>query len=346
MAVKSGTGLTYRDILTQIKKKDLAPFYLLQGEESYYLDLLADAFESAVIDENERDFNQTVLYGAETDLVTITGAAQQYPFMADRRLVIVKEAQAMTRGRAELEQLAPYVERPNSKTVLVVVYKGEPLKSSHPLVKSANKNNGIIFTSNKLKDYQLKGAITDYVSSRKFGIDNDAAEMLGAMVGSDLSKLFGEVDKMIIAAGDKMSRISANLVRSMTGISKEFAPYELSGAIGRRDYLRAMVIVSQAAKNPSKNPVLMILPSIFKLFQNICIAHRLEDKSDMGLQMATGAKNVFSIRELREAMKNYNLGQAVNAISAIREFDCNIKGIRSQQKEHELLKELIFKLMS
>ena len=154
MALKQ-KSLTYRDILSQIKKKDLAPFYLLQGEEPYYLDLIADAFENNVIDEADRDFNLSILYGADTQLDEITTAAKQYPFMADRRLVLVKEMQAMPRGRAELEALAPYALNPNRSTVLVTVFKGEPLKASSPLLKAIAESGGVVFTSNRLRDYKF-----------------------------------------------------------------------------------------------------------------------------------------------------------------------------------------------
>ncbi len=346
MAVKATLGSGFRDILTQIKKRELAPIYLLSGDEPYYLDQLADVFEGNVIEEGDRDFNQSTLYGADTDAANIVSAAQQYPFMADRRLVVVREMQSMYRAKFELEKIAPYAERPNEETTLVLVYKGEAIRATSALVKAIKKGGGIVFTSNKLRDYELKGPIRDYVTSKGFGIDDDAIEMLAAMIGSDLSKLFGEIDKMVIAAGEKMKRITGALVRSMTGISKEFAPYELAKAVGARDFMKSMVIVSQAARNPSKNPTALIVPAIFKLVQNLCIAHRAENKTEIGIQTATGAKNVYAVREIIEAMRNYNLTQCLGAISAIREFDCNTKGIRSQQKEHELLRELVFRIMA
>lgn len=346
MAVKNSQGIGFRDILSQIKKRETAPVYLLSGDEPYYLDVLADAFEANLIDEGDRDFNQAVIYGADTDAASIVSAAQQYPFMADRRLVLVREMQSMFRAKFELEKIAPYAEKPNGETTLVLIFKGEAIKATSALAKAVKKGNGVVFTSNKLRDYELKGPIKDYATSKRFAIDDEATEMLAAMIGSDLSKLFGEIDKIIIAAGSKNNRITGAMVRAMTGISKEFQPYELSKAIGQRDYMKSMVIVSQAAANPSKNPTAILAPTIFRLFQNLCIAHRSEDKSEMGLQIATGAKNLYAVRELRQAMQNYNLTQCLSAISAIREFDCNTKGIRSQQKEHELLRELIFKIMA
>ncbi len=346
MAVKKESGPSYREILSQIKKKETAPIYLLQGEESYYLDMLADAFESQLIAEGDRDFNHTVLYGAETDTASIVSAAQQYPFMADRRLVLVRESQALPRAKQELEKLAPYAQRPNDETTLVVVYKGEPFKASSALIKAIKGGGGVVFTSNRLREYELKGPIRDYVAKKSYGIDDEAIEILIALVGNDLSKLFGEIDKMTIAAGTKMNRISPALVRSMTGLSKEFDRFELSKAIGQRNYMKAMLIVSQAARNPGKNPSVMLLGSIFNLFRNLCIAHRLMDKSETSIMEATGAKTVYGAREIIDTMRNYNLSQAMKAISAIREFDCNMKGIRSQQKEHELLKEMIFRIMT
>lgn len=345
MASKART-LTFRDILTQIKKGDLAPVYLLQGDEPYYIDRLCDAFENGVVPEEERDFNQTLLYGAETDVAAIAAAAQQYPFMADRRLVMAKELQAMPRAKNEIELLAPYAARPNSQSVLVLVYKGESLRATSALIKSIGEGNGVIFTSSRLKEYQLKSPVRDYVESRRFHIDDQATEMLIALTGSNLSKLFGEIDKMIIACGDKMNRITPQLVQAMTGMSKEFAPYELANALAARDMFKCMAIVNQAARNPAKNPVVVMIPTLFRMFLNIAIAHQSDNKSEAGIMQAIGAKNVYAVREIKAAMNNFSLTSAVNAISAIREFDCNSKGIRSQQKEHELLKELIYKILA
>lgn len=346
MAAKNEKASNFRDILSQIKKKELAPIYLLQGEETYYLDALANEFEDNVIAESDRDFNHTVLYGAETDVPSIVSVAQQYPFMADRRLVLVRESQAIPRAKQELEKLAFYAQRPNEETTLVIVYKGEPFKASSLLLKAIKSSGGVVFTSNRLKEYELKGPVRDYVTGKKLGIDDDAIEILTALVGSDLTKIFGEIDKMVIATGNKMNRINSALVRSMTGISKEFDRFELSKAIGRRDYIRTMVIVTQASRNPSKNPSAVMIASLFTLFRNICIGHRLADKSEMSIIQATGVKNSYAARDILDAMRNYNLGQAMEAISAIREFDCNMKGIRSQQKEHELLRELAFRILT
>lgn len=343
----SSSSLTWRDIVNATRHPDsLAPVYLLMGEEPYYLDLVTEAFERNVIPEEDKDFNFLSLYGAETDIESVVSGAQQYPFMADRRLVILKEAQAMDRAKTQLDRLEGYVAHPNPGTVLVVVYKGDNLNATSRLMKVASKSGAVIFKSAKVKDYQLGGPIRDYCQQKKVGIDDGAAELLAAYLGNSLEKLFGEIDKLIIAGGPGLTRINAAMVQENIGISKEFNNFELVRSIGRRDYPQTMRIVDYFARNARNNPTAMTVATLFNYFCRICIAHFNHDKSDMGLTGVLQLKNPSALREVKDGMRVFNPTQCVKIISAIREMDTRSKGIDSTQNEYDLLRELIFRIFT
>jgi len=194
---KKSTGPSFREVMTSIKKGQFAPVYLLMGEEAYYIDELTRALENNVVDEENRDFNSIVYYGADADIGSIIASAQQYPVMSERQLVLLKEAQTMDKAKSQLDKLASYVVRPNETTGLGVGYKGDSLSATSQLMKSLKDSSAVVFRSEKLKDYQLPGPITDYCASKGFGIDDKAVSLLCDYIGNPLSKLFGEIDKSI-----------------------------------------------------------------------------------------------------------------------------------------------------
>ncbi len=347
MAKKSALpSLSWRDIIAGVKSGKAAPVTIIMGEEAYYLDLITEAFEKNYIAEEDRDFNQLVLYGADTDIETVVSGAQQYPFMSDRRLVILKEAQSMDRAKQQLDRLEGYVSHPNPQTALLIVYKGEPLGASSKLIKAASKGQAVLFTSNPLKDYQIAGPVRDYCRDRGVGIDEDAIELLKASAGNSLSKLFGEIDKLLVAGASKTKRITLDLVEDNIGISKEFNNFELVNAISVRDYPKAMRIVENFASNPRQNPTVVTVATLFNFFSKIVIAHFNADKSDAALMGALKLRNNYALAEVRRGLAAFNPTQAVRAVSALREMDAKSKGIESTQNEHALLRELIFRLFT
>ncbi|MBD5186619.1 MAG: DNA polymerase III subunit delta [Bacteroidales bacterium] len=343
MAKKSGA--TFRDLITDIKGKKYSPIYLLSGEENYYLDKLADFLGDNVIPEEDRDFNMITFYGAETDVETVINAAQRYPMMSDRQLVILKEAQAMNRAKNNLDKFIGYIEHYNPSTILVIVFKGESISSTSKLAKSVVKSGGTVFTSPQLRDYELTVPIKDYCTSKKIGIEEKAVEMLKEYLGNDLSKLFGEIDKMIVSQdASKGLKITAELVEKNIGISKEFNNFELTRALSVKDYEKSMRVIDYFARNPNKNPVVVTTGILFGFFSRLVIAHFSKDKSDFALMTALNIKNTYALGEVKQAMKSFNPSQSVNAISLIRKFDRESKGVGSFQNEYALLKELIFNL--
>lgn len=348
MPPKASKDLTYRDVLDTIKKKQFANVYLLMGDEPYYIDLIVDALEKSVVEEDNKAFDQLVFYAADSDIDVVVASAQQYPVMGDRQLVILKEAQSMERAKTQLDKIAPYVLRPNPKSTLVVAYKGENLNATSSLMKAAAKSGGdvVVFKSPKIRDYQLAAPIKEYCRIKKIGIEEPAVEILIEYIGNSLQKLFGEIDKLTVAAGPGAPRITAAMVEENIGISKEFNNFELTKALSQKDYPRTMRILEYFRKNPKNNPSVMTTAVLFKFFSQLVIAHFTQDKTDRGLMEALQLKSPYALKEIRAGLSVYTPRQSMAAISALRDFDCKSKGIGSYQNEYDLQRELIFKIFT
>lgn len=348
MPPKVNKDLSYRDILDRIKKKDFSSVYLLMGEEPYYIDLIVDALERSVVKEENKDFDQLVFYGADSDLEVVVASARQYPVMGDKQLVILKEAQTYPGNKAQLDKLAPYVGHPNSQGIFVVAYKGDSLSATSALMKAATKaaDKVTVFKSPKIRDYHLSGPIKDYCRQKKFGIEEPAVQILIEYIGNSLQKLFGEIDKLIVGAGDGAQRITAAMVEENIGISKEFNNFELTKAVSMKDYPKTLKILDYFRKNPKNNPSVMTTAALQKFFSQIVVAHFTADKTDKGLMEVLQLKTPYALKEIREGLRMYTPRQSLAAISALREYDCKSKGIGSLQNEYDLQKELIFKIFT
>lgn len=338
---------SFRDIIGDIERSKFSPVYILSGEEPYYLDRIIKALEDKVVESSDRDFNQNIFFGNDADVLDVAAAAQQFPVMSSRRLVVLKEAQSMPQAKAKLEKLAPYLAKPTDTTVFALVFKGENLNATSKLIKSASASGkAVIFRSPKIKDYKLAGPVKDYCASKKIGIEEKAVAMLCDYIGNPLDKLFGEIDKLIVAKGNDKSRITSKDIEDNIGISKDFNNYELVSAIARKDYPKCVLIIRHFARNPKQNPTVLTTGTLFNLFSNIVIGHYAADKTDLGLVKEMGLKNQYSLKDIKPAMSAYSPMKAVRAIHFIREFDCKSKGINSTQNEYDLLLELVFSIIA
>ena len=344
MAKKSSTT-DYRTVLSEIKKKEFSPVYLLMGEEDYFINIIVDLLEHSVVEEDEKDFNLTTFYGADTDIRQVISRSQQFPVMAERQLVMLKEAQAMLNAKKELEKLTSYIDKPNKSTILVISFKGDSLGASSTLVKEIQKNGGVVLKSDRPKDFQVPGYVADYCRDRGIGIDDKAISLLCEYIGVPLSKLFGEIDKLIVASGSE-KKITPSLIESIIGISKEYNTFELIKSISVRDYATSMKIVSYFSKNPKLNPCIMVQATIFNYFSKLFIASISKDKSDSSLIEQLDLKSSYALTDYKAGLRNYNAGIIDSIIHAIREMDAKSKGIESTQNEFDLLKELIFKIFT
>lgn len=342
---KKAAAVGFRELISDVNRGNYASVYLLMGDEDYYIDRLVEALESKVVPDEEKDFNSATYYGADVDVKQVISRAQQFPLMSERQLVMFKEAQAMEKAKTKLELLVPYVKHANETTVLVITFKGDTLAANSQLVKTIQSEGGVVFKSEKLKDYQLVGPLSDYCREKKVRIDDRSLALLCEYIGSPLSKLFGEVDKLIVAAGPE-GIINSDLIEAVIGISKEYNSFELIKKLSVRDYKSSMRIVDYFARNPKQNPGVVVVATLFNYFSKLFIAAIAKDKSDSGLMNELELKTSYALTDYKNGLKNYKAGAIDSIIHAIRAQDVMSKGVGSTQNEYDLLKELIYKIFT
>lgn len=334
-------------LLRDIKAKKFAPVYILMGEEEYFIDALVSALEENVVSEEDAEFDRSILYGADTNGPMVMEAASQFPMFSDKRLVILKEGQAMARAKTELDKIASYMVSPNPQTVLAISYKGDKLNATSALLKSAKKNKDIvIFESPKIRENKVGEYIRSYCASKKVSIEEGALELLVANVGNSLKSIFSEIDKIRVSLKEDSAHITKDMVADQIGISKEYNNFELCNAIVRRDYYQSLKIIKYFEENPKTNPTVVLTGILFNTFQRLLLAAFSSDKSERGLMETLQLKSPYALRDIRTGLSFYNASQLVQAIHAIREFDTKSKGIGSMQKEFPLLRELVCRLIT
>lgn len=345
MAKKADNQSSVRQIISDIRNGKVAPVYILHGEEAYYIDMIVDNIEKYAIDEADRDFNYSAFYGSDADIPYVVATAQQFPVMSPRKLVILKEAQAMSKAKVELEKFASYVAKPNMTTTFVIVYKAEPFGATSKLMKAAKESGAVVFRSDVPRDYELEMHVRDFCMEHRISIDDKARQMLIEYIGAPLSKLFGEFNKLVAIKGPGQ-RITAEDVEKNIGISKDFNNFELLNALSVKDYPKAIQILKYFESNPKTNPTVMTTAVMFNYFASLVAAHYLPDKSEQSLMAEFGFKSRFQLNNIRTGMRNYSPAKAVNAIHYLREFDTKSKGIGSMINEYNLLYELVFKIFT
>ncbi len=338
------TGMTFEQIIAAAKKKDFQPVYLLHGEEAYYIDQLAATIEENALAEHERAFNQSILYGKDTDHLTIVDAARRFPMMAERQLVILREAQEMR----DLLELANYVERPSPTTVLVICHKHKKVNGNSKLAKSI-KEKGVIFEAKALYDNQVPDWIRNYLKNKKYDIAPDAAELLGEYLGSSLSKVANELDKLLLNLSPG-TRILPKMVEEQVGISKDYNVFELQKALGQKDALKVGRIVEYFTANPKAGPMPMLMGSFYNYFSKLLILAELKAarKSEQDILAALELRSNFFLREYNASVQQYSIPQLRRVIALLKEYDLKSKGLgalTASRTEGALLKELTFKIM-
>lgn len=337
----------FRSILQDIKKRNFSPVYILMGEEPYYIDKIGEALEATVVAEEDKEFDSSIIYGADTNALMIMEAASQFPMMSERRLVMVKEAQSMHTAKNQLDKLSGMVSNPNPNAVVCIIYKGDKLNATSEIIKAAKKNNQVtVFESPKIKENKLPEIVRDFCFSEKIKIEERAIELLVSKVGASLSNLFSDIGKLRVALKPGEDKITADMVADNIGISKEFNNFELKSALARRDYYQSLLIVKYFEENPNANPVQPLMAIIFKFYQELLIAAFNADQSTPALMSALKYKNEWALRDIRTGLQFYNARQLVQAIHALRDFDIRSKGVGSFQKTFPLLRELVCRLIT
>lgn len=333
--------LTCDEILKELRAKQYRPVYYLMGEEPYYIDIIADYITDNVLSETEKEFNQTVVYGSDVDIATVINAAKRYPMMAEHQVVIVKEAQTIR----NMEELSFYLQKPLNSTILVICHKHGVLDRRKKLAAEIEKI-GVLFESKKIKDAQLPAFISSYMKRKGIDVEPKSAAMLAEFVGTDLSRLVGELEKLIITLPQGQKRITPEQIEKNIGISKDFNNFELRSALIEKDVYKANQIVKYFEENPKTNPLQMTLSLLFNFFSNLMLAYYAPEKSEQGIATQLGLRTTWQSRDYMAAMRKYSGVKVMQIIGDIRFCDAKSKGVgNSSLSDGDILRELVFKIL-
>lgn len=330
--------ITYEEIVRNLKNRVYAPVYFLMGEEDYYIDRIAEYIVDTVLNETEKEFNLSIIYGSDTDLPSIINTARRYPMMSDHQVVVIKEAQNLRNW----DDLSFYLQKPMPSTILVICYKHGTLDRRKKVTAEIEKS-GVLFESKKLKEAQLPGFISSYLKRKKVDIEPKAAELIAEFVGTDLNRMAGELEKLIITLPAGERRITPEHIERNIGISKDYNNFELKNALISKDILKANQIVKYFNDNPKNNPLQVTLSFLFSFFSNLMLAYYAPDKSDQGIATQLGLRSAWQAKDYSIAMHRYTGVKVMQIIGAIHTCDAKSKGVgNSSQSDGELLKELVF----
>jgi len=328
-------------IIKDIQAGNIKPIYFLMGEEPYYIDKLSEYIEQNILQEHERDFNQTVLYGRDVTIEDVVGNAKRYPMMADRQVVIVKEAQDLSRT---IDKLESYAENPQDTTVLVLCYKYKTLDKRKKVTKVLEKK-GVVFESKKLYENQVGDWLKRVLAGKKLNIEPKAVAMFVDFLGNDLSRIANEIDKLaiILKPGET---ITPAVIEENIGFSKDFNPFEFRKAIGERNQLKAYQIADYFAQNPKDNPIVLTIGLVFSFFSQLLQYHGLKDKNPKNVASALRV-NPFFVKDYELAARNYPMKKVSSIVATMRDIDVKSKGVgASNLPVSDLLKEMLVKIFN
>jgi DNA polymerase-3 subunit delta len=337
-------AVAYQDLLKQLQARKYPAVLLLHGEEPFFMDQITEWIEQKAIHEEQKGFNQTVFYGRDVDAVTIVNAARRFPMMADFQLVLIKEAQGLS--DKEWDKLQAYFEKPLNSTFLVLAFKGKTLDKRKKAYKAAVEK-GQVFTSEKIKDYQLSKWIESYITEQGFKISGETAGIMSEYLGNNLSRIASEIQKLGINL-QKGASITVELIEKYIGISRDYNVFELQNAIGRRDTFKAFQIVSYFAESPKASNFSMpvAIGSLYSFFSRIYNYHYHKGGSQQEIASALGV-NPYFVKDYETYARNYSLPRTKKSISVLLDYDLKSKGLGSADTEDgELLKEMVYKLMA
>lgn len=328
-------------IVNDINKGNIKPIYFLMGEEPYYIDKLSDYIEQNVLAEEEKGFNQTVLYGRDVTIEDIVATAKRYPMMAERQVVIVKEAQDLTRT---IDKLESYVENPMLSSVLVFCYKYKTLDKRKKMTKLMDKV-GVVYESKKLYDNQVGDWIKKVLSGKNYSIEPKANAMLVEFLGTDLSKINNELEKLQIIL-PKGSTITPKHIEENIGFSKDFNNFELLNALGSRNQLKAFQIIQYFSDNQKANPLVVTTSTVFGFFIKILKYHGLKDRNPKNVASVLGVSPYF-LKDYDLALKNYPMKKVSQIVTALRDIDVKSKGVGANAlSQSDLFREMLYKIFN
>ena len=331
--------MNYKEIISSISNKDFHPIYFLMGEEPFYIDKISDYIAENVLESQEKEFNQSVLYGKEVGIAQIIAEAKQFPFGSTHRVVIVKEAQNIK----NIEDLESYLNNPQPSTLLVICYKYKKLDKRKKFTKTLVKK-ALLFESKRLYDNQVPDWIAKYLTEKGHKIEEKASFMLAEFLGTELVNISNELDKLTLIV-KKEEKITASIVEKNIGISKDYNIFEFQQALGSKNILKSNQIVNHFSANPKAHPLVVTLGMLFSFFQKIMTFHSLKDKSKNSV--ATELKvNPYFVNQYSIAAQNYSQSKLFDIFTHLKQYDLKSKGVNNAStKDGELLKELVYKIL-
>ncbi len=332
-------------ILKDLKSNEYAPVYFLQGDEPFYIDQIANYIEKNCLPEHEKSFNQTIFYGKDTNTNTVIQRARQFPMMAERTLILVKEAQEMTdlEKDTSAKLIDTYIQNPLPSTVLVFCYKNKKLDARKALTKAIDKYCKLV-TSEKIKDYKLDAWVENYFASKQLKTTKKACHIIAENIGNDLSRIVNEVDKILINV-DLKTTIDEHIVEKYIGISKEFNVFELQNALLKKDIYKSNLIIKHFQLNPKANPLVMVITSLFSCFSKLLLTHSEEDKSETSLSKVLMI-HPFIVKDYLAASKLYTYSKSIDIMAYLRKADLQSKGVDAgDMSDEDIMKELVFKIL-
>ena len=334
--------MTFEQILGSLKKKEYQPIYFLHGTEDYFIDSISTFAEKTILSEGERAFNQSILYGKESDHLAVVDLARRYPMMSKYQVIVVKEAQEMK----SLKKLITYIENPTPSTILFICHKHKKLNLNTVFGKKL-KQKAVIFEAKPLYDNQIGDWIVRYLKKKKLNISSQTANIIAEYLGTKLSKVVNELDKLALNLPTG-SEINPKHVEEYIGISKDYNVFELQKALTQRDILKANRITKYFAANPKKAPMPVAIASLYNFFSKVYMLHFLKNKSDQEVLQALKLRSAFFLREYRLAVRNFNFQKTKEILSILKEYDLKSKGvgyISTGKTDGELFREMVWKVL-
>ena len=331
--------MDYKLLLKEIRNKKFEKIYFLHGEEPYFIDVLTKAIQENALEESERDFNQSILYGKDAEVLSLISELKSYPMMAERRLVILKEAQYFK----AIEQLESYLENPVTSTIFVICYKYKTFDARKKTLKNALKN-GVVFKSEKVKEYQLAEWIQQYIKTTGYEMTSKACMLMVESLGNDLGRIVKELEKLAVLI-EKGTTINDKHIEENIGISKDYNVFELTNAVANKDNLKALKIVDYFEHNPKAADLVFVISNLFKFFSQIMRIHFLPNKSREAVAKALGV-HPFVAGELTNAKNKYDPRKIAANIALIHEYDLKSKGVgNTSATQGELMREMVYQLI-
>jgi len=328
-------------ILSALKKKEYAPVYLLHGPEPYFIDIISNVIEQKVLTEGEQSFNQIVFYGKEVKAQQVIDACVQFPMMASHRVVILKEAQEMR----DFKNLEKYIEKPSPSTILCICYKHKKLDGKTKIAKLLKKN-AVVFESAKIYDNKVPGYINQFVKGKGRSIEPKAATLIAEYIGADLSTLHNELEKVFLNI-DKSTTITESHVQEQIGISKDYNVFELQTALATKDAIKSFRIARYFTENPKKNPMIMVVATLFRFFSKVWVVSQNQRTNDATLGKMIGVYNSFFMRDYRTAASKYRPESIEEIFAILKEYDLKSKGVDNRSfSENTLMVELVGKILN